>query len=136
MSGFEIAGIVPGAFPLLLEGLKGSRAQLTDVKTWWKSERAFDHFVDDIVSESIAFSQVIDLLVIPCERLTEDEARLLRQDENSILWHDPRIQVELKRRVQPRETWFFRKLGEARDVLNRLHLMLPFGKVSHSGTLK
>ncbi|KAF4448824.1 hypothetical protein F53441_7816 [Fusarium austroafricanum] len=48
MSGFEVAGIVLGAFPILYETAKDLNTRYRDLKSWWQFEVEFEDFVSAI----------------------------------------------------------------------------------------
>lgn len=45
MSGFEIAGVVLGAFPIVMSGLERYRKAFEPLKSWWKFQRTFEVFI-------------------------------------------------------------------------------------------
>lgn len=67
MSGFEIAGIVLGAFLLLFDSCKDLRSAFRSLKSWWRFETDFDNFVAAIQREQIAFSQNLEILIDPLD---------------------------------------------------------------------
>lgn len=132
MSGFEIAGIVLGAFPLLVEGLKGARSRFSDVRTWWQFDRAFQDFVFAIEHEHVVYSQMLGLLFDPIlDRLELDEAEVnvLLKDSKSPLWQDHHVQKILRQRVEPHASWFFRQLADINEVIEEIRQFLPIVKV-------
>lgn len=42
MSGIEIAGLVLGAFPVVIEALESYRNAFTALKNWWEFQRTFE----------------------------------------------------------------------------------------------
>jgi hypothetical protein len=48
MSGFEIAGLALGAFPLLLDAAKGLRSRYKDARAWWQYERILEDFITSL----------------------------------------------------------------------------------------
>jgi hypothetical protein len=130
MSGIEIAGLVLGAFPIICEAAAGLRGVFKDVGSWWRFEREFENFILRLEREHIDFSQTLDLLLDPIDTISQIEKQGLRDNPDSPLWLDLRIQKELEQRVQAKyHEWFMRQLRGINDALNELHLMLPFDKV-------
>lgn len=130
MSGFEIAGLVLGAFPILCEAATGLRGVFKDFRSWRRFETTFENFILGLEREHISFSQTLDLLLDPIDNLSQNERQALRDDPNSPLWFDLRIQKELEQRVQPKyHDWFMRQLRGMNDALDELHVMLPVDKV-------
>jgi hypothetical protein len=130
MSGFEIAGIVLAAFPILQDAAKGLRSRYKDVKTWWRFEREFEDFFSAIEREHIAFSQILEILLDPIVSLSDEKRETLQNDPRSRLWSDPQLQVELRHRVQRKYyDWFMRQMWDINDSLEKLHGLLPINKV-------
>ncbi|KAM6520176.1 hypothetical protein FALCPG4_013729 [Fusarium falciforme] len=125
MSGLEIAGIVLGGFPILIEAAKPLVRYLQGAERWWHFKRDFMTLVSTIEDESIAYSQNLELLLTPVDIDPEAKA-ILQEDSQSKLWHDPDIQAKLKGRVKSQYMlWFQRQLLEMREALGELHSMLP-----------
>jgi hypothetical protein len=130
MSGFEIAGVVLGAFPILCDAFKDLRDRYKDVQTWWQFEREFEDFVSDVWREYIAFSQMIDILVEPLVNLTDEEREMLQSNPQSVLWAAPHVQTELEQRIHAKYyKWFRTQLMDINNNINALHGLLPIGKV-------
>ncbi|KAK7417459.1 hypothetical protein QQX98_004579 [Neonectria punicea] len=129
MSGFEIAGLALGAFPLLLGSAKKARGFFEGTKMWWRFETEFDDFVSAVEREYIAFSQIIEILLAPLDISDADQERLLN-DPDTTLWHQPDIQAELRRRIQSRyHEWFMTQLNDIINAVTELHGLLPIDKV-------
>ncbi|KAI8715959.1 hypothetical protein NCS52_01105000 [Fusarium sp. LHS14.1] len=133
MTGFEIAGIVLGGFPILVEPSKPLSRYYQGAGRWWRFKRDFMTLVSTVEDQSIAFSQNLRLLLAPVDIDPETKAILL-QDPGSKLWHDPVIQAKLKKRIESQYiSWFWKQLMEMRDALDELYGMLPIdqdGKVN------
>ncbi|KAK0609444.1 hypothetical protein B0T14DRAFT_531957 [Immersiella caudata] len=128
MSGFEIAGVVLGGFPILFETAVDLRKLFGDLRTWWRFETEFEDFVFALEREHIAFSQNLQILLAPLEIDEETKERLL-DDRNRALWHDPLIQAELRRTIQPRYYgWFIKEMTNISIALTRLHSLLRIDK--------
>jgi len=129
MSGFEIAGLVLGAFPLLLEAAKELRGVFRDVRTWWKFEREFEDLISSVEREQIAFSLNLDILLARLD-ISEEEREAMQFDPNSVLWHSSRIQTKLERRINAWYfPWFMKELKDIEDSLEELCDILAIGKV-------
>ncbi|KAH7312519.1 hypothetical protein B0I35DRAFT_437204 [Stachybotrys elegans] len=129
MSGFEIAGVVLGAFPILCDASKDLRRWYQDVQTWWQFEREFEDFIQDVWREHMTFLQIVELLLDPITNLTQDERRALESDPGSMLWRSPHIQSELEQRIQTKYyKWFQHQLAALNDEICALHRLLPVRK--------
>lgn len=125
MSGFEIAGVVLGGFPILIEAAKPLSRYLQGAERWWHFKRDFMTLISTIEDESIAYSQNLELLLTPVDIDPEAKASL-QEDAGSKLWHHPEIQAKLKSRIKPQYmSWFLRQLLEMTQILDELFSMLP-----------
>ncbi|KAJ4327710.1 hypothetical protein N0V84_001817 [Fusarium piperis] len=128
MSGFEIAGIVLGGFPILIETAKPLSLYFQAAERWWHFKRDFMTLISTMEDESIAYSQNLELLLTPVDISSEAKASL-QEDSGSKLWHDPEIQAKLRSRVKVQYmSWFLRQLLEMRQNLDELFSMLPINK--------
>ncbi|KPM41489.1 hypothetical protein AK830_g5088 [Neonectria ditissima] len=129
MSGFEIAGLALGVFPLLLGSAKKARVLFEGTKMWWRFETEFDDFISAVEREYIAFSQIIEILLAPLD-ISDDDQEKLQNDPDSSLWHQPDIQAALRRRIQSRyHEWFMTQLNDIINAVTELHELLPIDKV-------
>lgn len=129
MSGVEIAGLVLGAYPVLLRTAKDLREIFKDVKTWWRFEREFENFLSDVETEHIKYSLSLQILLEDLD-IPEEEKENLQVSYNSSGWHDVKTQAELRRRIQDRYyDWFMRQLAAMNKTLEDLQRLLPVMKV-------
>ncbi|OHW97581.1 hypothetical protein CSPAE12_03634 [Colletotrichum incanum] len=95
MSGFEIAGVVLGAFPILCDTAKDLGTVFKKTKSWWQFETSFENFVSTIATQEIAYIQVLERLLDPLD-ITDGDYESLLRDPRSSLWHEHHIQEELR----------------------------------------
>ena len=130
MSGFEIAGIVLGAFPILQDAAKGLRTVFGDVKTWWRFETEFEVFIATVETEHIKYSQNLEILLGDID-ISEEDREKLQKDSTCCLWSDPPVQAQLRKKIRdPYYGWFMRQLNDINTALIALHEILTQGKVS------
>ncbi|KAM0424424.1 hypothetical protein ACHAPT_010345 [Fusarium lateritium] len=128
MSGFEIAGVVLGGFPILIEAARPLSQYFQGAERWWHFRRDFMTLISTIEDESIAYSQNLELLLTPVDVDPEVKATLQEEPESK-LWHDPAIQAKLKNRIKSQYmSWFGRQLLEMRETLRELYGMLPINQ--------
>ncbi|RSL58907.1 hypothetical protein CEP53_006007 [Fusarium sp. AF-6] len=128
MSGFEIAGIVLGGFPILIEAAQPLSRYFQGAERWWHFKRDFMTLISTIEDESIAYSQNLELLLTPVDIDLEVKASL-QEDSGSRLWYDPEIQAKLRGRIKIQYmSWFLRQLIEMRETLSEILGMLPIKK--------
>ncbi|KAL6915050.1 hypothetical protein FSST1_012810 [Fusarium sambucinum] len=129
MSGFEIAGVVLGLFPIVCDCAKDLSGVAKDAQSWWQFQKSFDDFIRRLYTERVCFDQVILALLDPLQELSNTELEALRYDTNPSLWHDLRIQEMLDRRIdRSHRDWFMRHMKDIIDALKELRSMLPFEK--------
>jgi hypothetical protein len=130
MSGFEIAGVVLGLFPIVCDTAKDLRGVFHDAQSWWRFEREFEDFILEIEKQQIAYSQILEILFDPLHQLSITEREALESNPSSPLWYDLRIQGVLKDRIRQKYMgWFMRQLGDINDALKELLGLLPIEKV-------
>ncbi|KAK2045202.1 hypothetical protein LZ31DRAFT_584181 [Colletotrichum somersetense] len=129
MSGFEIAGVVLGAFPILYDTARDLGTVFKRTKSWWRFETSFEEFVSTIATQEVAYIQVLERLFDTLD-ITDGEYHALLEDPSSTLWHQPHIQEELRRCLsQNKFTWFMSNLSNLNAAIEGLHNLLPIGKV-------
>ncbi|KAJ0120192.1 hypothetical protein J7T55_001048 [Diaporthe amygdali] len=125
MSGIEVAGIVLGAYPVLLETAKDLREVFKDVKTWWRFEREFENFLSVLETEHIKYSLNLQILLEDLD-IPEEDKDTLQVDPTASGWYDVQTQVKLRRRIQDRYyNWFMRQLAAMNRALGDLQDLLP-----------
>ncbi|RBR24358.1 uncharacterized protein FIESC28_02848 [Fusarium coffeatum] len=132
MSGFEIAGVVLGLFPIVCDTAKDLRGVFHDAQSWWRFEREFEDFILEIEKQQIAYSPILEILFDPLHQLSLTDREALESNPNSPLWYDLRIQAVLKDRICQKYTgWFMTQLGDINDALKELLGLLPIEKAYH-----
>ncbi|KAK2008318.1 hypothetical protein LZ32DRAFT_640756 [Colletotrichum eremochloae] len=128
MSGFEIAGVVLGAFPILCDTAKDLATVFKKTKSWWQFETSFENFVSAITTQEIAYIQVLERLLDPLD-ITNGEYDGLLRDPRSTLWQEPHIQEELRHCLpQNKFPWFMWNLSELNSAIEGLQSLLPIDK--------
>ncbi|KAK1971923.1 hypothetical protein LY78DRAFT_743349 [Colletotrichum sublineola] len=128
MSGFEIAGVVLGAFPILCDTAKDLATVFKKTKSWWQFETSFENFVSAIATQEIAYIQVLERLLDPLG-ITNGEYDGLLKDPRSTLWQEPHIQEELRHCLpQNKFPWFMWNLSELNSAIEGLQSLLPIDK--------
>jgi hypothetical protein len=132
MSGFEIAGIVLGAFPLLLNGAQSLSGVFQDARHLLRFEAEFERFLMKIEDAQIAYSQMLDLLLDPLDAISPHDLETLKDNPSSSLWQNPCVHAALKDRLQLKYyEWFMVRLRKMNKALQSLYQLLPIGKVSY-----
>lgn len=130
MSGFEIAGVVLGTLPLLVNSAVSVKNGLVKTKSWWRFETTFATFIARLRKEEIAYRQVIKRLLGPTGIPDNQLKRLLEGAETS-LWNETKTCEALETRLDVEErSWFHEQLEEMCDIIQMLHDLLPQEHVS------
>ena len=130
MSGFEIAGIILGAFPLLVNSARYVRTGLENSKSWWLFETTFADFVSKVETQEIAYCQVLKQLAGPLD-ITDEEYEGLWKGANPALWGQLHIQEALRGRLDEKErVGFMQNMSEMNQAMAALQQLLPLDKVS------
>lgn len=129
MSGLEVAGLVLGVFPILVDTIKDVRGFLKDVKGWWHFETEFESFMSAVDMEHIHYSLNIEILV-GYLNIPRDDQKRLQQEPTCALWHEPQIHAEVRRRIQDKY-WrcFLNIMGEINGALTELRGLLSLDEV-------
>lgn len=80
MSGIELAGLVLGAFPIILNGLESYRKGFEPLEEWWQFRTHFILFIDDVRHQMMKYNANMIRLLDPIVMSTDDDklATLLR----------------------------------------------------------
>lgn len=137
MLGLEVLGAVLGAYPILIDAADIASGYYQGAKTWWKFDTEFHNFVMDVRRESIAFSQIIEILVDSFQDLSREEREALQNCPGTKLWQDERVQRGIERRisVDSQRRWFVDQLQKLNVALEELCAMLPVSNVRKEPTL-
>lgn len=98
MSGFEIAGVVLGAFPLAISAIDGFRRVARKVDAWREVRLIYTRCSEDLKNEQLAFKRHLRLLVFP---LVSDvvAAQELLDNPSGPRWADPDIAELLQKKL-------------------------------------
>ncbi|KAK8112802.1 hypothetical protein PG984_013328 [Apiospora sp. TS-2023a] len=126
MSGFEIAGLVLGALPLAIEGAKALKTLRERAGFWWEFKTSFNEFLDNLQSQSIFYSQILDYLLEPFRRHHGSLIHTLMDDPHSPLWKDREFNDMLKDRFGAKYYhWLEQKLQSLGFDVDSLRKLLP-----------
>lgn len=137
MSGFEIAGLVLGAFPILLKSLEHYREGFEPLEEWWNFRTHFIAFVDDIRHQMMRYNENLVRLLDPIIADTDELASLLRDSSLAdARWHDGTFEGPLKQRLASECDRFLRILRRMQEVMEDLGKLLQIdnGNVGTSYT--
>lgn len=98
MSGIEIAGLVLGAFPLLIYALESYREGAEVVGDWWRIERAYTKCKQDLRYHQLLFEGNIERFLLPLV-VDDDKLKQLMENPAGIAWEDPELEKKLQQRL-------------------------------------
>ena len=119
MSGIEVAGLVLGAFPILLHTLESYREGAEVLKDWWRIDRAFKKCRQDINYHRILFEGNIERFLLPLVA-DEDELKVLMANPAGDDWEDPELEARLKERLPKSYDLFLDIIGEINTLMEVL----------------
>lgn len=98
MSGFEIAGVVLGAFPLVLSALEKYRELATRLGLWGKVHLEYKKWRDDLDFHQLLFTRQLRQLLLPLV-VDDDKIRELLSSPGDHGWKDQSISNLLEERL-------------------------------------
>jgi hypothetical protein len=123
MSGFEIAGLVLGAFPIAIEALKQYHTVARTFGFWWEIRLEYLKCSGDLKYQKLRFTRNLELLILPL--ITEDaHIKSLIADPAGSKWKEPDIAQQLEDRLRDSYDLYFdivqalqRTMGEFNEEL-------------------
>lgn len=97
MSGFEIAGLALGAFPIILRVLDDYRKAAEAVGNWWQIRRAYEDWKHDLDYHRTAFELNSKRILMPL--MPDVEIDALLDDPTGAGWSDQDLDARLKKRL-------------------------------------
>lgn len=99
MSGIELAGLVLGVLPLLIQGIESYNQGLDPIKSFMRWERELPHFIRKLRNQHVHYSQTIGILLAP---ITDEGelAEMMTDPGLSRMWRDEAMAVRLRERLQ------------------------------------
>ena len=107
MSGIEIAGLVLGAFPVVLSCLESYREGFEPLEDWWNFRTHFIAFTDDVRHQMMRYNEnlirLLDPIITDSETLT-----VLVGYANDPRWTDGSLSGPLEQRLASEHGRFLR----------------------------
>jgi hypothetical protein len=104
MSGVEIAGLILGAFPIVIHTLEQYANGVQYVKRFWKYRREFESLIRRLELEVEIFRNTCEELLtglVPADQITD-----ILNDPAGPAWSDPGVEQLLKKRLQRSHTGY------------------------------
>ncbi|KAH4061771.1 hypothetical protein HBI67_196760 [Parastagonospora nodorum] len=119
MSGIEIAGLVLGSIPLLIQVLKTYRESAEVFNDWWRIERAYKKTCQDLDYHEIIFGSNVKEFLLPLVA-NDDELRVLMDDPAGEAWENADLEVRLRQRLPNSYELFLAIIGDINDLVDAL----------------
>lgn len=119
MSGIEIAGLVLGAFPLLIHALESYREAADLLSDWWRIEGAYRKCRHELDYHQLMFEGNIERFLLPLVA-DEEELKDLIADPAGDSWEDPELEERLRCRLPKSYKIFLDIMRDINDVIELL----------------
>jgi hypothetical protein len=123
MSGIEVAGIVLGAFPLLIHALESYREGAEVLNDWWNIKRAYKKCRQDLSYHKLLFEGNVELFLLPLV-VDEDELKVLMANPGDAAWKDPNLEKRLENRLPKSYHLFLDIVGDIKRLMEELGVEL------------
>jgi hypothetical protein len=120
MSGFEVAGIVLGAFPVALEALKRYREVSKTCGFWWEIRCEYQKCTNEIKFYQLSFRQNLKQLLLPLA-VDEEQTKLLLADPGGAEWKDEEVARQIKHRLQETYDLYLDIVGQLETTLAKVN---------------
>lgn len=123
MSGIEIAGLVLGSFPILLNCLDYYREGFEPLEQWWQFRTSFLAFTDDIRHQMMRYNENMVRLLDPI--ISDNESlKTLVQNVADPRWQDGSLDGSLRERLAGEHDRFLRIMDRMSDITKDLKRLL------------
>ncbi|KUI59513.1 hypothetical protein VP1G_06731 [Cytospora mali] len=131
MSGIEVAGLVLGAFPLILNCLDYYREGFEPLEEWWNFRTHFIAFIDDVRHQMMKYRENMIRLLDPIIADT-DSLKAMVEDPTDPRWSDKTLGKELDERLSSEFDRFLRIVTRMYELTLDLYKLLQIedGKIS------
>ena len=123
MSGIEIAGLVLGSFPIILNCLDYYRKGFEPLEDWWNFRTHFIAFIDDISHQMMRYNgnmiRLLDPIVADSDSLTT-----LVGNANDPRWIDGSLAHLLEQRLASEHKRFLRIIQRMEEEIRELKRFL------------
>ena len=123
MSGIEVAGLVLGGFPILLNCLEYYKRGFEPLEEWWNFRTRFITFVDDIRHQMMRYHENMIRLLDPIIGDNESLTQLVG-DATDSRWLDHSLDSLLEQRLSSELDRFLRIVDRMHDVMLDLNKLL------------
>jgi hypothetical protein len=119
MSGIEVAGIVLGAFPLLIRALESYREGAEVLSDWWNIQRAYKKCRQDLSYHQLLFEGHVEQFLLPLV-VDDNELKMLMASPSDEAWKDPDLERRLQNRLPRSYDLFLDIIGSIQTLMKDL----------------
>ncbi|KAF2744653.1 hypothetical protein M011DRAFT_496157 [Sporormia fimetaria CBS 119925] len=119
MSGIEVAGLVLGAFPILIRALESYREGAEFLGDWWRIQRAYTKCRQDLQYHQVLFEGNVERFLLPLV-VDDEELKNLMSDPAGEAWRDEELEARLKERLPKSYRIFLDTMGNINDLMEDL----------------
>ena len=127
MSGVEVAGLILGAFPLLITALEHYRESAEVLGDWWKFKRKYIKCKRDVEYHQITFTSNLEELLLPLI-VDDDQLELLLASPGGLAWQDDALEKKLRERLPNAYNAYLDSINEINEVMKKLTQELGLDK--------
>lgn len=123
MSGIEVAGLVLGSFPIILNCLDYYREGFEPLEDWWNFRTHFVAFIDDIRHQMMKYNENMIRLLDPIVANSDSLTTLVR-DAKDPRWFDGSLTRLLEQRLASEHGRFLRIIQRMEEEIRGLKRLL------------
>ncbi|KUI72164.1 hypothetical protein VM1G_07495 [Cytospora mali] len=123
MSGIDVAGLVLGAFPLILSSLDYYRKGLEPLEEWWNFRTHFIAFIDDVRHQMMRYRENMIRLLDPIIA-DNDSLKAMVEDPMDPRWSNKTLDKELDERLSSELDRFLRIVTRMHELTLDLYKLL------------
>ncbi|KAJ5024205.1 hypothetical protein J3E72DRAFT_387566 [Bipolaris maydis] len=127
MSGLEVAGIVLGAFPLLISGIEHWRDVAKVGGFYWRIRKEYTKCQRDIQFHEIVYKNNLKELLFPLLHDVDEVGKLIA-NPGGLKWSDKALQKQLERRLKESYQLYLDTMAEMNEIAEELKKELCFGE--------
>jgi len=120
MSGFEVAGVVLGAFPIAITALDKYREVATRLGLFFKIQLEYKKWRDDLEFHQLLFTRHLTQLLLPLVA-DDDKIKVLLAAPGSDSWRDPWIAGLLRKRLRKSYELYFEYIKGIKRVMDEIN---------------
>jgi hypothetical protein len=119
MSGIELAGLVLGAFPIIIHALESYREGAELLTDWWRIQRAYKKCQHDLGYHQVLFEGNVERFLLPLV-VDQDELKKMMDNPAGEDWEDPELETRLHDRLPKSYDLFLEIIKGVNELMETL----------------